>query len=218
MLRLAGRLARRELRAGAGGFRILIASLALGVATICGVGTVSESVRGGLAAEGRKLLGGDVELRLIARAPADDEIAFVRANAAATSQMIEMRAMAGTATGHDFTLVELKAVDDPYPLVGQLTAEPPQSIAQALQQRDGVWGALAEPALLRKLGLSVGEQIRIGAGEFRIAGSIQAEPDQVASVFNYGPRLMIAWDALIAANFAARSRANSKDITALHSF
>ncbi len=196
MLGLAARLARRELRAGTGGFRILIASLALGVATICAVGTVSESVRGGLAAEGRRLLGGDVELRLVTRPPGADEVAFVRANAAATSQMIEMRGMAGTPAGNDFTLVELKAVDDPYPLVGQLTIEPAQPLSQALQQQDGVWGALAEPAVLRKLGLAVGDRVRVGAAEFRVAGSIQAEPDQVASVFNYGPRLMIAWDAL----------------------
>jgi putative ABC transport system permease protein len=58
-------LARRELRAGAKGFRILIACLALGVGTIASVQSLSRDVLGGIESQGRTLLGGDLAIRVI---------------------------------------------------------------------------------------------------------------------------------------------------------
>lgn len=56
-LRMAGRLARRELRGGLSGFRIFLACLALGVAAIAAVGSVRQAIQAGLAQEGASLLG-----------------------------------------------------------------------------------------------------------------------------------------------------------------
>jgi putative ABC transport system permease protein len=64
LARVAVRLARRELRQGLSGFRIFLACLILGVASISGVGSLSEALLEGLSRQGRELLGGDVELRL----------------------------------------------------------------------------------------------------------------------------------------------------------
>ena len=62
MIRLAWRLARRELRGGVRGFRIVLACLALGVAAIAGVGSLREAIGRGLVEEGARLLGGDLEV------------------------------------------------------------------------------------------------------------------------------------------------------------
>ena len=64
---IAARLARRELRSGLGGFRIFLLCLTLGVGAIAAVGSVRSAIEGGLAREGRALLGGDAELRLTYR-------------------------------------------------------------------------------------------------------------------------------------------------------
>jgi putative ABC transport system permease protein len=64
LARVALRLARRELRQGLSGFRIFLACLVLGVASISGVGSLSEGLLEGLSRQGRELLGGDVEIRL----------------------------------------------------------------------------------------------------------------------------------------------------------
>ena len=45
---VAGRIARRELRGGLKGFRVFLACLALGVGAIAAIGSVRESIRGGL--------------------------------------------------------------------------------------------------------------------------------------------------------------------------
>ena len=54
--RVSGKIARRELRSGLSGFRILIACLALGVAAIAAVGTVRSGIQAGLVSEGACLL------------------------------------------------------------------------------------------------------------------------------------------------------------------
>ncbi len=191
---LAWRLARRELRGGIAGFRVFIASLALGVAAIAAVGTLSAAIVGGLQADARALLGGDVELQLSQRSPNADEAAWLRTHAAVVSDVIEMRAMARA--GDIRSLVELKAVDGAYPLVGGVELDPPAPLADALAFRDGLWGAVAETGLLAKLGVGIGDTVRVGEAEVRIRSVIAREPDRVANVISFGPRLMVAAPAL----------------------
>ena len=71
---------------------------------------------------------------------------------------------------------------------------PPRSDPGALPTRatvDGVPGALAEPLLLRRLGLGVGDVLRVGEHSYRIAGVIAREPDRGADAFVLGPRLLV---------------------------
>ncbi len=195
--RLAGRLARRELRSGLSGFRVLVISLAIGVAAIAAVGTVNQSVIAGLRADARTLLGGDVDLRLLHRSLAAEQDAYLQRRSAALSHMTEMRAMARPAANRDArAMVELKAVDRAYPLVGAAELAPAMPLADALARRDGVWGAVAEQNVLDRLGVKVGDRVKVGDTVLDIRASLVSEPDRVASVFNFGPRLMITADAL----------------------
>ncbi|MSO54656.1 MAG: FtsX-like permease family protein [Rhodospirillales bacterium] len=197
--RLAATLARRELRGGIRGFGVLIACLALGVAAIAAVGTMSHAVVGGLKAEGTTLLGGDIELRLQSRDFAPAETTFVERSALATSAAVEMRGMVRPETTTDTrALVELKAVDGRYPLVGAVVLEPAIPLARALEAVGGVYGAVAEPALLRKLGVELGDKLKLGDATYELRAALNREPDNVASVINFGPRLMVAMESVAA--------------------
>ncbi len=193
-LALAWRLARRELRGGLSGFRVFLASLAVGVAAIAAVGTLSAAVINGLQADARAMLGGDVEVQLSQRSPEAAEARWLREQAAQVSEVIEMRSMARA--GNARSLVELKAVDGAYPLVGRVQIDPPLPLGEALARRDGIWGALAEAGLLAKLGIEVGDRVRVGAAEVEVRGVIAREPDRVTNVISFGPRLMLAYAAL----------------------
>src|SRR3954463_987112 len=92
-LRLALRLARRELRGGFAGFRIFFLCLMLGAAAIAGVESLSDSFLAGLQDQGRILLGGDVSVRLVHRAADPKEHAFLNRQGT-LSAGISMRAMA----------------------------------------------------------------------------------------------------------------------------
>jgi len=137
-LALTWTLARRELRGGVRGFRILIACLALGVASIAAVGTVSEAIVAGLRADGRALLGGDVDLRLLHRTTTAEQVAFLAERAAAVSRTVEMHAMTRPVERRDSrAMIELKAVNDAYPLVGNVALVPDVALDEALARRDG---------------------------------------------------------------------------------
>ena len=201
-LGLGWRLARRELRGGLRGFGIFLACLSLGVAVIAGVGSLGAAIDAGLHGDARALLGGDLEFNLAQRPASDDERTFLAAQGT-LSQVTRLRAMAIAETGGTRSLIELKAVDGAYPLYGSATLDPPQALDAALAQRDGAWGAVAAPALLDRLGLKLGDAIRIGNGRFVLRATLTHEPDGVSGIYELGPRVMIAADALASTGLVA---------------
>src|SRR6516164_2521533 len=151
----AGQFAWRDLRGGLRGFGVFIACIALGVLAIAGVGSVAASLTEGIGKAGRVILGGDLAFSLIQREADDTERAFIDAHGA-VSVAASLRAMAGpvsrplsdqsaNATGLAATLVEVKAVDDRYPLFGAFTADPPLPLAALLAQSDGAFGSATAP-------------------------------------------------------------------------
>ena len=196
-LRLAWRLARRELRGGARGFRVFLACLTLGVAAIAAVASISQAVTSALESDARVLLGGDIDIRLTQRTLTADEDAYIRAHVAARSNSADLRAMARPEREDGPpAMVELKSVDAAYPLSGRITLQPDSALPLLLAKRDGIWGAVADPTLLARLGVSIGDRLRVGEATLELRASIVREPDRVASVASFGPRLMIAEGAL----------------------
>ncbi|HUZ64967.1 MAG TPA: ABC transporter permease, partial [Acetobacteraceae bacterium] len=97
--RLALRIARREMRGGLRGLRIVLACLALGVAVIAAVGSLRASIAGGLAQDGRRILGGDLSVETgSALLPAALD-AWLRARGARLSHVVQFRSML-RAPGH----------------------------------------------------------------------------------------------------------------------
>jgi putative ABC transport system permease protein len=183
-------MALRELRHGVSGFYIFLACLTLGVAAIAAVNSTADAFLTGLSEKGRELLGGDVEFRLTQREASETERAWLAAQGR-LSATAEMRGMADAGEDKGRALVELKAVDQAYPLYGAAVFDGPD-LQQALAFRDGVPGALAEANLLDKLGLKAGDAVTIGTQRFVIRGTLSAEPDRVAGGFALGPRVLIS--------------------------
>src|SRR5215470_17954388 len=186
---LSLRYALRELRGGLRGFYVFITCIALGVMAISGVGSIAASLRDGLAREGRTLLGGDVAFALFQREAKPAEVAFLHSrgqvSVAATS-----RVMARTTDGR-LALVELKAVDDAYPLLGELTLRPKLPLADLLAERDGAFGAAVDPTLLARLDLKLGDVVTVGEARFQIRSVVEAEPDKLAGGIGLGPRFLV---------------------------
>ena len=181
---LAWRLARREMRGGFAGFRIFLLCIAIGVAAIAAVHSVSKAVQTGIARDARALHGGDLAVRMT-YVPAD---AAARADFAAlgrVSEVVEMRAMARG--GGAAALVELKAVDGAYPLAGDIRLSGGMTLEDALA--DG--GAAVEPLLLERLGLAVGDRVEVGEGSFIVRAVLDREPDRAVGLFSFGPRFMV---------------------------
>jgi len=203
-------------RAGLSGFRVFLAVLALGVAAIAAVGSLSAALQDGVANDARALLGGDIAFLLVHRPAGPQERAFLASQAGQgqLSTVVEMRAMAESPASGKRRLVELKAVDRAWPLFGAARLTPAGDIASALAPRslddgDGapgiVWGAAVETSLLTALGLTAdvmadgaAPRLQVGEAQFEIRALIAHEPDRGAQIFTLGPRLLISDDALVA--------------------
>lgn len=199
MIRLALVYARRELRAGLRGFRILIACLALGVAAIAASGSLRAAFHTALAEDSRALLGGDLDLRQSYR-PVDEDQRTVLRGLGTLSEGFDLRAMARTPDNGARRLVELKGVDGAYPLAGSLELDPPLPLAEALAQKDGAWGAAADPGLLSALNIALGDVIMVGDARVQIRALVVREPDRIATALAFGPRLMVSENILAATN------------------
>ena len=190
------RLVRRELRSGLRGFGVFLACLFLGVFAISAIGSFTASAKSGLLADAGALLGGDLEVRLAHRELQPEQRQFL-AGRGRLSHVMTMRTMAADAAGDERMLIELKAVDDAYPLYGELGIRPAMPLAQALA-REEMFGALVERGFLDRLGIEVGDQVRVGEATFRIRGILTAEPDRSVRAFTLGPRFLISQAGLAA--------------------
>lgn len=187
---LSLKFAARELRSGVAGFRIFLACLALGVAAIAAAGSTAEAFRQGLAAEAREILGGDLRIAV-------DQRRFTRPERAAfekigpTAFTIALRAMAEAPDG-ERRMVELRGVSGRYPLAGEVKLEGAASLEAVFEDN----GAAVEQALLDRLGVKVGQTIRVGETPFTVRAVLVSEPDRLGRGFGLGPRVLTSIEAV----------------------
>ena len=186
------RIALRELRGGLKGFYVFIACIALGVAAIAAVGVLAGALTDGLIRQGQELLGADVSVRLVHRQATPEQRAFL-ATQGRISEHASLRALARRNDGSQTALASLKAVDKAYPLYGTLVLGDGSSLVGAIA---GANSAVVEAILLERLDLSVGDRIKIGNAEIRIAAVIEREPDRLAVRAAFGPRVLMSIETL----------------------
>ncbi len=191
---LAARFALREMRGGLRGFYVFISCIALGVAAIAAVGSLAGSLADGLARESRVILGGDLSFSLIHREARPDELRYL-SEQGALATTASLRAMARTGDG-DATLVELKAIDNAYPLLGAMKLKPDIALADAVAVKEGAFGAAADPTLLARLNIKIGDRVTVGNTTLVVRAEIESEPDKLSIGIGFGPRLMVSRAAL----------------------
>lgn len=196
-LRLATRFALREMRGGLSGFYIFLACIALGVAAIGGVNSVARSITAGISTQGQSILGGDMRFQLNQREVTDAEKTWL-ASKGDVAVSANMRSMARLPDGSDQSLVEVKAVDQAYPLFGALQTTPALPQAELFAPKDDVYGAAVAQILLDRLDLKLGDRIALGKASFELRAIIDSEPDALSEGFGFAPRFLVSLDGLTA--------------------
>lgn len=194
-LGLALRFSLREMRGGFSGFFIFLACIALGVAAIGGVNSVARAITAGVANEGQALLGADMRFELNQREASAQERAFLD-RLGTVAESASMRSMVRLENGSDQTLVELKAVDGAYPLYGTLETEPRLGHDALFDAKAGIHGAAAPDLLFERLGLKLGDRVKVGSTTFELRARIVTEPDAVSDGFGFAPRLLVSMQGL----------------------
>ena len=193
----AAAIAWRDLKSAPGKFSFVVLSVAVGVAALVGVRGFSESFRTTLMTEARSLMSGDLSARIF-HAPSTDELKKVEGieqgiPGSQSTWVTETISMASVPPDPVPLLVSLKAVDPVlYPFYGTAHLEPEMSLQQALAGDSAV---VADEFLIR-LNAHVGETLRLGGRNFKIAAVLRQEPDRISAGAGMGPRVMISNAAL----------------------
>jgi len=191
-------LAGRELRGSAGRIVFFAACLAVGVAAVVAVAGLSSALDETIRAQARQLLAADLAVE--SRRPLAAEI-FAAVDALAGARSTEVRELPSVVSaprpGPDgepgaSVLSELKAVGEGYPFYGEVRTDPPRALRQLL---DGDRVVVA-PELLTRLGLEIGDAVKVGGEVFTISGVVTAEPDRMGASFAFGPRILLSLAAL----------------------
>ena len=200
-VRLNLKIAMRDLLGDRRGFGIFIACIIIGVAAIAGVSSLSFSLAQGLSREGRTILGGDASISLMSRALTQEQRNYLSARGS-LSELSLLRAMAHHASG-ETSVIEIKAIDPAtYPAFGVITLNPELPLADALAEKQGIYGLVAETTLLTRLEIKLGDIITIGDKRFEIRSTLINEPDKLAGGIGFGPRVFMTRSALEASGLA----------------
>ena len=203
-------IAGRDLRSAPGKFVFVVLSVAVGVAALVGVRGFSESFRSTLTREARSLMAGDLSARANQQPSASEreKIDALKAQGIRATWVTETISMASVPPDPVPILVSLKAVDPAeYPYYGKAELDPDMPLGSALTDGSVV---VADEFLIR-LKAHVGDTLRLGGHNFRIAAKLVQEPDRLTAGAGLGPRVLISRAALNATGLLAPgSRANER--------
>jgi len=156
-------------------------ALTLAVACVLALGSLSDRMEKGLNQQSRDFMAGDRTLS--SSNPVSPEwLQQARSDGLQISSQLSFMTM--TFAENTPQLASVKAVDDVYPMFGQLTTEPAN-----LKPQPGT--VLAAPRLLALLNLKTGDMLDVGDTSLRIAGEVIQEPDSGFNPFQTAPRLMM---------------------------
>jgi putative ABC transport system permease protein len=185
----------RESRGSRGRLAFFVACLSVGVAAVVAVAGLSASLDDGIRGEARQLLAADLAIESRQPIPKDLDLAaagLAGAERTDLQETVTVVAAPPSATGAPgrSQLVELKVVYGEYPFYGTLDLDPRRPLSQLLAADTTVVAA----ELLARLGLKVGDELRIGGQPFRIAGVVLSEPDRISVSMTLGPRIFLSGD------------------------
>lgn len=203
-------LARRELRASWRRLLFFFACIAIGVGAIVAGRSMLQNASVAIASEARNLLTADVQVDSNRPWPPETLATIDRISqplADARTETIESPTMIRPADGsrEGAMMIELKGIDSAFPLVGEFKLANGEPFSYSLIQNNG---AVVSVALLDRLELQIGDEVKIGNSTFQIRGSIEREPGG-GSGFRLGPRVFVERSAVESAGltgFGSRAR------------
>ncbi len=188
---LSLKMLRRNWRAGEA--RVLIAALFIAVASVTTVGFFADRVEGALNRQANELIAADATLisdkptRLDARNRA-------QALGLTAAQTITFPSMVSgdVDKGQGVNLAEIKAVSAGFPLRGKLriadSVGAPDREAVGVPEVGTVW---VPEALLARVSMNIGDVLKVGNAQLKIAALLTKEPDSVLEYFGVMPRVLL---------------------------
>ncbi|MCX5761426.1 MAG: ABC transporter permease, partial [Gemmatimonadetes bacterium] len=189
-LGMLSRLAWRESRTARRRLLLYMSSISLGVAALVAIDSFASNTQESIRSQSRALLGGDVAFSAHAKFPTAIDSAFdsLATTGLPIARVTTFGSMAFVARTGGTRLTQVRAVNDKFPLYGEIVTEPAGAWARLRQAQV----ALVDPTLLVALDAKVGDTLTIGYAKFEIAGALTSVPGDPGIASAIGPRVFIA--------------------------
>lgn len=184
LLRLSLNLLRRDWRAGE--WRVLLLALVLAVGSLATVGLFADRVRQALQDQAQSLIGAD--LRITSTRPFSP--VYLQMTKARGLQVVQSRTFPSMVSHREQVLLsEIQTAEAGYPLRGKIEIDDGSvHVARAIPAHGTVW---VDERLLRRLDMSVGDEVGIGSQRFKVAARIVKDIDQSIGFASFAPRVLM---------------------------
>ena len=197
-LTLAVRMLRRNAKSGEA--RVLLVALFIAVMSVSTVGFFADRVESALNRQANELIAADAVV--IADKPVSIRFREVaaRLNLAVAESTTFPSMVAGDAErGQGVNLAELKAITSGFPLRGKFKIAAGSGLPGRETSNIPAAGTIWVPeVLLTRLNAQVGDMLKVGAINLKIAAVLTKEPDSVLDYFGIAPRVLLNMQDLAA--------------------
>ncbi|HLP25204.1 MAG TPA: ABC transporter permease, partial [Acidobacteriota bacterium] len=170
--------------------RLLLFSLAvvLGVAALVAVGSLRDNLRAAIEDQTKGLLGADLVITSRAALTPEAET-FIASLGGEQAREIAFNSMLiAPSAGGATRLVQVRALEGAFPFYGEFQTDPGDARARLASDAN----AIIEEGVAVQYGLKAGDTVKLGSGEFRVAGSLLKVPgESAAGVTTLAPRVFI---------------------------
>ena len=180
------RLALRDGRRGLRPLLLSMSSVILAVASVVAAFSFRDNLQSSIRTQSKSLLGADLSLDSREAFTADDETLF-RSIGGDQSRQIGFSSMAYFSRSGDSRLVQVRAISGSFPYYGALEAEPAFSSVEFYRGPN----ALVDENVMLQFNARVGDLLKIGDHEFRIAGRLRKIPGETLAFSLISPRIYI---------------------------
>ena len=172
---------------------VFIFCVALSLSAITAFSGFSESVNRSLRNDARKFHAADIIVRSNSTpsAPLDREIdGMVEMGQVRRARYYEFYSVVRTGDDQASVLADVKVVENGYPFYGDVLLKSDRPFHKALTSGR----TIVAQALLDRLGLKVGDGLKVGFSTLVIDDVVTSEPDRPVNLFSFGPRVFVADD------------------------
>jgi putative ABC transport system permease protein len=187
-LRMSLMMLRRDWRAGE--WRVLLIALLLAVGSISTVGLFADRVRLALQQEATSLIGADLRISSTRPLPTEYRDAALQRG----MRVMESDAFPSMVAGkHQNVLADVMSVEQGYPLRGKIIIDDGaehviRNENSAIPARGTLW---ADPRLMQRLGLQLGDEVGVGDLHLRVAARVVRFVDQSVGFARFAPRVIL---------------------------
>lgn len=190
-LLLSLRLLIAEVRAGK--MTVILLALILAVTSATIISVFSQRLDSAMLNKSSELLGADLRIRSREAIPQDwyQQASDLKLETATTLEFPSVVLL-----DQEMALAAVKAVDNSYPLKGQLGTKENPTVKKG-PSAGNVW---LEPRLLALLNAQLGDKVEVGAIKLTVSATIVSESDRAGNFYSLSPRLMMNLADVKAAN------------------